>query len=143
MSQIPSLKTEIELLQALIKAAVPEIKQAPPQAVESMEELPFLVTYPSSGEAGILTAGFNEHMATIITEVHVSPNLLPGSITDTLDIMDKIIDTMGKQDNIKIGEGVLQLPYTYQFGRLEWGEAESAHIGCRFTFVLKLQGTAS
>jgi hypothetical protein len=111
------------------------IKSAPNVPPEGVGAFPFAVSYERSGTFDIQSAGFGFDLATIYSELHVSRQLLPVSITTATNFRDNFLKLLiGDPTLSESVSNVRQIRRT--FGRLEWGGIET--IGYRFEVDVKL-----
>jgi len=117
------------------------INSAPDDPQESMNFLPFAVSYPATGTIERQDGSFSKNISVIFTEIHVSRTLLPKAV----ELTKTFLDAYGQLliDNPTIGDTVSTIvyPVRWTFGNLPWGD--DTNLGIRFEIDVKLLGTVT
>lgn len=129
-----SIDAAIQNIQAKLKA-LGDVKIPPNGPPESINVFPFGVSYLSSGNLELESEGWARHFHTIFSEIHVSRQLLPQSITKAVSYIEPFFSSL--MNDPTLGGTIANIVVVrYKFGRLEWGGLET--IGERFEIDVKL-----
>ena len=123
--------------------ALSGIKEAPDYAVESINQLPFVITYPASGNVIIPSAGWKKGLHTVITEFHFNRAILNKSIEQAMPYFDLFANSLGNDPTLSGNVDTINR-INYTFGFLAWDGETNVHIGWRFELVdLKIEDSLS
>jgi len=136
-----SLSGAVTQLQTLA-LTISGIKDAPVNPPESINVFPFVVAYPARGTFTGEGSGTIRGLHTIYTEVHYARTLLGAAVNSATAMVETYADKIlanptlaGTVDTILMSAD--GQPFTYEFGRLEWGGLET--IGIRFAITVKIR----
>jgi hypothetical protein len=125
------------------------MKATPDYPPESMNQFPFGVVYPASGEWGLYGAAWSIDFHELIVEIHLTRGILPTAVAAAMPFYERFRNALGNDPTL--GGTVqtihgLDRPIRYEFGLLNWagkrGQPET-HIGWRFRLTVKLHSTLS
>lgn len=125
----------IRYIQTDITGLMAGIQDAPPDAVESVDQYPFSVSYLEEGEIEFVSDGWARLFPTIITEIHLSSNMLDEAIQKSMTYFHLFVQAIIADPTL--GDNISTIVSgTFLFGRLEWGGDKN--IGLRFRLNVKL-----
>ncbi len=112
------------------------IKAAPDNPPEAMNQFPFAVTYPGD-VAATPAAGWYDGTFTIITEIHWTRQNLPTAVRQSVDAWNAFV--LKIVNDLTLGGNTLGVnELRGKFGFLQWGDQKDVHIGWRFELDVQI-----
>ena len=136
----PNLSGAISALQAHALAInltpYDNIKAAPDNPPESINQFPFAVTFPGDVDA-TPAAGWYDGKFTIVTEIHWTRQNLPTAVKQSVNAWNSFV--LRICNDLTLGGNVLGLDAVRgKFGFLQWADQKEAHIGWHFEFDVRI-----
>lgn len=129
----------IRYIQTDITGVMSGIQDAPQDAIESVDQYPFAISYLEEGEIEFMSAGWARIFPTIITEFHLSSNILAEAVQSAMTYFHLFVQALIADPTL--GDNISTIvSASFLFGRLEWGGDKN--IGLRFRLHVKLHDQA-
>ena len=130
------MSVEAAILKLQSKAgALTGMKAAPDEPPESINVFPFTVSFEDSGSLANWTAQFGNELVVIVTQIHVSRQLLAKAIAVAYAYRDSFIKAV--MSDPTLGGSVSTITaINWRFGRLAWGGIDT--IGYEFRIGIKV-----
>ena len=132
-----TLQDAIEAIQD-VALTLSGVKEAPDYPTEAMNQFPFVVTYAASG-TWERESDWKKGLHTIFAEIHVSRELLPRAIAQTMPYAETFPNALLNDPTLNGTVDTIVGEIRYTFGRLSLGGNQDEHIGFRFEIQVKQQ----
>lgn len=120
--------------------ALSGMKGAPDTPPESINQFPFSVCYPGSGEWSPQSAGWMKGLHTIICEIHVSRADLSTGVAQAIPYGQLFANAL--LSDLRLNNTVDTVrAIRYSFARLQWGGSGESHLGWKFEVDVKVEPT--
>lgn len=110
--------------------------EAPEYPPENMVQFPLAMTYYRQGNTTLMS-GWRKGLHTVFCEVHLSRQLLPGTVKAAMPYYERMMTALEADPTLGGTVSTIISPVNHTFGWLEYGSQENRHVGWRFEITFK------